>query len=53
MRAFTKIYGGHPLHAVGLLLSFALVGYVVAVAGPETLWNSDVWWKSIIVWFFG
>ncbi|OZC51087.1 MULTISPECIES: hypothetical protein [Nocardiaceae] len=53
MRAFTKIYGGHPLHAVGLLLSFALVGYVIAIAGPETLWNNDVWWKSIIVWFFG
>ncbi|MDV6260148.1 hypothetical protein [Rhodococcoides yunnanense] len=53
MRAFTKIYGGHPLHAVGLLLSFALVGYVIAIAGPATLWNNDVWWQSIIVWFFG
>ncbi|MGB2722508.1 MAG: hypothetical protein WBC54_22425 [Rhodococcus sp. (in: high G+C Gram-positive bacteria)] len=53
MRAFTKIYGGHPLHAVGLLLSFALVGYVVTLAGPQSLWNSDIWWKSIIVWFFG
>jgi len=53
MRAFTKIYGGHPLHAVGLLLSFALVGYVVALAGPQTLWNNDVWWKSVLVWFFG
>ena len=53
MRAFTKIYGGHPLHAVGLLLSFALVGYVVHIAGPKTLWNSDIWWHSIAVWFFG
>lgn len=53
MRAFTKIYGGHPLHAVGLLLSFALVGYVVALMGPQVLWNSDVWWKSVLVWFFG
>jgi hypothetical protein len=53
MRAFTKIYGGHPLHAVGLLLSFALVGYVVALMGPQALWNSDVWWKSVLVWFFG
>ncbi|WP_415976263.1 hypothetical protein [Rhodococcus sp. 077-4] len=53
MRAFTKMYGGHPLHAVGLLLSFALVGYVVSIAGPKTLWNHDVWWQSIIVWFFG
>ncbi|MDV6304348.1 hypothetical protein R3P93_17435 [Rhodococcus cerastii] len=53
MRAFTKIYGGHPLHAVGLLLSFALVGYVVALMGPQALWNNDVWWKSVLVWFFG
>ncbi|MEK8073667.1 hypothetical protein [Rhodococcoides navarretei] len=53
MRAFTRIYGGHPLHAVGLLLSFALVGYVVTLAGPQSLWNSDIWWKSILVWFFG
>ncbi|KZF07251.1 MULTISPECIES: hypothetical protein [unclassified Rhodococcus (in: high G+C Gram-positive bacteria)] len=53
MRAFTKIYGGHPLHAVGLLLSFALVGYVVILMGPQALWNSDVWWKSVLVWFFG
>ncbi|OZD08064.1 hypothetical protein CH275_05745 [Rhodococcus sp. 06-235-1A] len=53
MKAFTKIYGGHPLHAVGLVLSFGLVGYVVAIAGPLTLWNSNVWWQSIVVWFFG
>ena len=53
MRVFTKIYGGHPLHAVGLLLSFALVGYVVMLAGPQNLWNDDIWWKSIVVWFFG
>ncbi|MBY4127308.1 hypothetical protein HQO83_02750 [Rhodococcus fascians] len=53
MRAFTTIYGGHPLHAVGLLLSFALVGYVVMLVGPQALWNDDIWWKSIIVWFFG
>lgn len=53
MRAFRQTYGGHPLHAVGLLLSFALVGYVVYVAGPNTLWNKDVWWRSILVWFFG
>ena len=53
MRVFTKIYGGHPLHAVGLLLSFALVGYVVELVGPQALWNDDIWWKSIIVWFFG
>ncbi|MDQ0281150.1 hypothetical protein [Rhodococcoides fascians] len=53
MRAFRRIYGGHPLHAVGLLLSFALVGYVVHIAGPKTLWNSDIWWHSIAVWFFG
>ena len=53
MKAFTKIYGGHPLHAAGVLLSFALIVYIVNVADPPSLWNSDAWWKSILVWFFG
>ncbi|MFD4444819.1 hypothetical protein ACFWPK_34090 [Nocardia sp. NPDC058519] len=32
---------------------FALVGYVIAVMGPKTLWNHDVWWQSILVWLLG
>lgn len=46
-------YGAHPLHLLGLLACFALVGYTVVALGPAALWNTDVWWQSIIVWFLG
>ena len=48
---FKRLYGGHPLHLVTLLASFALVGYVISVMGTKQLWNSRVWWQSILVWF--
>jgi len=52
--AYTKRhYGGHPLHLVTLLACFAFVGYVISVMGPKQLWNSRVWWQSILVWFLG
>lgn len=57
MRALTaswkRHYGAHPLHLLTLLASFAMVGYVISVLGPDQLWNSHVWWHSIIVWFVG
>ncbi|BBY00806.1 hypothetical protein [Mycobacterium seoulense] len=49
--AFVKVYGSRPLHLLTLIAGFALLGYVVATIGPATLWNSHVWWQSIIVWF--
>ena len=48
---FKRLYGGHPLHLVTLLASFSLVGYVISVMGTKQLWNSRVWWQSILVWF--
>jgi hypothetical protein len=48
---FKRLYGGHPLHLLTLLASFALVGYVISVLGTKQLWNSRVWWQSILVWF--
>lgn len=48
---FKRLYGGHPLHLVTLLASFALVGYVISTMGTKQLWNSRVWWQSILVWF--
>jgi len=48
---FRRLYGGHPLHLLTLIASFALVGYVISVLGPRQLWNSRVWWQSILVWF--
>jgi len=48
---FRTFYGSHPLHLLTVLASFALVGYVISVAGPATLWNPTVWWQSILDWF--
>jgi hypothetical protein len=48
---FRRHYGGHPLHLLTLLASFALVGYVISTVGPKQLWNPHVWWQSIAVWF--
>jgi hypothetical protein len=50
---FRKFYGANPLHLLALLASFALLGYVISVVGPVTLWNPVVWWQSILVWFLG
>ncbi|MFD6218825.1 hypothetical protein, partial [Nocardia salmonicida] len=48
-----KFYGAHPLHLLVLLAGLFLFGYIIAVMGPATLWNPDVWWQSILVWFLG
>ncbi|BBZ44230.1 hypothetical protein MPRM_15110 [Mycobacterium parmense] len=39
------------MHLLTLIAGFALCGYVVATMRPITLWNPQVWWQSIIVWF--
>ncbi len=51
MSGFHRVYGAHPLHLLTLVAGFALFGYVLATIGPAALWNTDVWWKSIAVWF--
>ncbi|SNT02221.1 hypothetical protein [Rhodococcoides kyotonense] len=53
MKRFVRFYGAHPLHLLVMGLAFALMGYVVWVAGIRTFWNQDVWWQSIAVWFAG
>lgn len=53
MKTFARFYGAHPLHLLAMGFAFALVGYVVYVAGIQTFWNRDVWWQSIAVWFAG
>ena len=49
--AFRRIYGSHPLHLLTLIVGFTLFGYVLVTIDPETLWNPNVWWQSIAVWF--
>lgn len=48
---FARLYGSHPLHLLTMIAGFALLGYVLTVFKPVTLWNPHVWWQSIIVWF--
>lgn len=49
--ALARCYGSHPLHLLTMITGFALLGYVVTIVKPVTLWNPQVWWQSIIVWF--
>jgi hypothetical protein len=49
----SAFYGPRPLHLLALIACFALAGYVLSVIGPQTLWNRDTWWQSILVWFLG
>jgi hypothetical protein len=51
LNGFRRVYGSHPLHLLTLAAGFALFGYVIATIRPETLWNPNVWWQSIAVWF--
>jgi hypothetical protein len=49
---FRKAYGSTPLHLLAMLFGFALLGYVVVVAKPSTLWKPEgAWWQSVLVWF--
>ena len=48
---FRDLYGSHPLHLLLMLAGFALLGYIVATLTPQALWNPQVWWQSIAVWF--
>jgi hypothetical protein len=48
---FRTVYGSNPLHLLTLVAGFALFGHVVATIKPTTLWNTNTWWQSILVWF--
>lgn len=50
---FRKYYGAGPQHLLVLTGCFMLAGYTVLVLGPAKLFNPDVWWQSIAVWFLG
>lgn len=50
---FQKIYGARPRHLLVLTGSFLLAGYALLVLGPDKVFDSDVWWQSIVVWFLG
>ena len=48
-----RLYGAGPLHMLVALASLALVAYTMSVLGFGELWDPDVWWQSIVVWFLG
>lgn len=50
---FRTAYGAGPFHLLGTLAALALTAYTISVVGLSALWNPDVWWQSIIVWFLG
>lgn len=50
---FRAGYGSDPLHLLVLVASLAVGGYVVIVLGLTALWDTEVWWQSIAVWFLG
>lgn len=46
-------YGSSGLHLLVTAGSLALAAYVVVELGTGELWDADVWWQSIVVWFLG
>ena len=48
-----KTYGAGVRHLLVTLAAFGLTAYVVARLGLGELWDTEVWWQSILVWFLG
>lgn len=48
---WSRSYGAPGWHLALMMTSLAVIGYVVATVGPSALWDPDVWWQSILVWF--
>lgn len=47
------LYGAGPLHLVVVLASLTLAAYTISLLGIAELWDGEVWWQSILVWFVG
>jgi hypothetical protein len=48
-----RVYGAGPRHLLAVLVALVVAGYAVLQLGWAALWNEDVWWQSIPVWFVG
>ena len=51
MSSFKRLYGDHLLHLIVLLGALALGAHTISVLGFDQLFNPQVWWQSIAVWF--
>ena len=50
---FRSAYGAGPVHLVVMLACFTLLVSVLTVWGLSALWDTEVWWQSVLVWFLG
>jgi len=50
-RAVARLHGERMLHSIIVVAALALGGYVTWVLGVRNLFNPNVWWQSIAVWF--
>jgi hypothetical protein len=48
-----RVYGAGPRHLLAVLVAMAVAGSAVLELGWSALWNEEVWWQSIPVWFVG
>jgi hypothetical protein len=55
MRAMARwavqLYGERMFHLIVVVGALALGVYAVSVLGVRNLFNPNVWWQSIVVWF--
>lgn len=52
-RRLSRWYGASAVHLVVMIATLTLAGYVLRTVGLRALWDPDVWWQSIVVWFAG
>lgn len=50
---WSRAYGASGWHLALMVASLAVAAYVVLTVGLTALWDPDVWWQSIAVWFVG
>lgn len=48
-----SLYGASGLHLLVTLAALSLFVYTVLELGLDELWDPEVWWQSILVWFLG
>jgi len=46
-----QLYGERMFHLIVVVAALALGVYAVSVLGVRNLFNPNVWWQSIVVWF--
>ncbi len=52
-RRLQSLYGASGLHLLVMIAALTLGAYTVLELGLDELWDPDVWWQSILVWFLG